>query len=269
MNLSYRRLTKSTLADVVCLPGGLELVGKELIGDIEQVAAWRQQMLDEGLQGVIVYSDESPRGFAEFMPAAVSPTPIMARGAAVLLCYHWAGTTAEDPQHLSQERKLVQAAVRAAQRAGFSGMATLGWDHPTHFPVSLLEGLGFREIAREEPLALMWKPFQKGVPTPSLAQVSYKPVDLSALGVLSVEASYSTRCPYSIHHTARLERALDEHPKRSSIRYTFHEIDTREQALTVRASPCDWWWVRFNGEEIDFSLSREQLNEEIDKRLPR
>ncbi len=268
MKLSYRALTKNTLADVVCLPGKLELAGKELSGDIHQVAIWREQMLDHGLQGVLAYYGETPRGFAEYLPVEAAPTPIMAHGAAVLMCYHWAGTNAEDPEHLAQEKRLLRAALRAAQRAGFSGTAALGWDLPTHFPISLLEEMGFRALACEKYVALMWKPFQKGVPEPILAPVTYEPVDLSAQGLLAVEAAYSTRCPYSIHHTSRLEKVLEEHPHRERIRYTARRIDTREQALAVRASPCDWWWVRFNGTEIDFSLSREQLDAEITKHLP-
>ncbi len=269
MRLRYSQLTKATVGDVVCLPGKLELAGKEFSGDIGQVATWRENMLARGLQGVVAYEGGCPRGFAEFLPVETAPAPIVAPGAAVLLCYHWAGTRAEDPEHLTQEKRLVRETLRSADSAGFSGMATLGWDHPTHFPISLLGELGFAEVAREQSIALMWKPFHASAPIPRLAQVNHSAADLSREGLLAVDVGYSTRCPYSIHHTTRLEGMLKAHPCREHIRYTAHVIDTRVQALTVRPSPCDWWWVRFNGEMIDYFLSREKLKEEIARHLTR
>ncbi len=98
----YKPLSRQTVADVVCLPGQLEIAGKNLLGDISQTVVWRDQMFEAGLQGVVAYANGSPRGFAEFLPAEAAPAPIEAPGASVLMCYHWAGTQPEDPEHLSR-----------------------------------------------------------------------------------------------------------------------------------------------------------------------
>lgn len=267
MQIEWKPLTHATVDDVVCHPGGLELAGKPMLGDLGQVAAWRKHMLARGLRGVVAYVNGEPRGFAEFVPEEEAPAPIIAPGAAVLLCYHWAGTDADDPEHLTQERDLVQATLEAARDEGFSGMATLGWDHPTHFPIPLLRELGFHEITRDGTIALLWYPFQEGHPIPQLAEANHVPQDLSEQGMLAVETAYSTRCPYCIRHITRLRRTIDEHPDRASIQFTVYPIDTREQAMAVRASPCDWWWTRFNGQEVDNFLSGEALHRKIAQHL--
>jgi len=268
MEPRYEPLSYETLPDVVCLPGKLELANKRMIGDINQVRSWRQKMLEQGLQGVIAYLEDTPRGFAEFIAADRSPTPIIAPGAAVLMCYHWAGTDPEDPEHLAREERLVDKALCSAEHAGFSGMATLGWDHPTHFPIALLRELGFRELSRQGDIALLWKPFRRGACTPGLAASNHVPADLSPEGRLAVDIGYSTRCPYSIHHTVRVRSLLDAHPQRGRIQLEVHAVDTRQQALAVCPRPCDWWWIRFNGKEVGLFSSREQLEHEIRKHLP-
>ncbi len=267
MEADLKPLTESTVGDVVCLPGGLELAGKQMLGDIEQVAVWRKRMIARGLRGVVAYVDGKSRGFAEFIPAEEAPAPILAPGAAVLLCYHWAGTDVDDPEHLVQEKELVRASLEAARDEGFSGMATLGWDHPSHFPIPLLLELGFREITRDGTIALLWYPFRNGLPVPRLAEARYVPQDLSEQGMLAVETAYSTRCPYCIRHITRLRGVTDRHPDRARIRLAVYPIDTHEQAMAVRASPCDWWWTRFNGQEVDNFLSEEALHDALTQHL--
>ncbi len=267
MEAQRRPLTQATVSDVVCLPGGLELAGKRMLGNLDQVTVWRKCMIARGMRGVVAYADGVPRGFAEFVPEQEAPAPIIAPGAAVLLCYHWAGTDADDPEHLSQEQDLIRATLEAARDEGFSGVATLGWDHPTHFPIALLRELGFQEITRDGTIALLWYPFQEGHPLPRLAEVNHVPQDLSERGMLAVETAYSTRCPYCIRHITRLRRVIDEHPDRARICFTAYPIDTREQAMAVRASPCDWWWTRFNGEEVDNFLSDEALHDALTQYL--
>ncbi len=267
MSVHYEPLRSERLSDVACCPGGLELQGKRFRGDLTEAADWRLRMFDLGMRGVVAFDEDGPHGFAEYMPAEVAPVPIEAPGAAVLMCYHWAGTDPEDPGHLAEERKLIERIIEATRR-GFTGLVTQGWDIPTHFPIPLLKGLGFREVARHDPIALMWNPYRTEVREPTLVSASYAPQDLSSEGLLAIDATFSARCPYSIDSGTRLQEAVSEHPLSARIRMTLHRIDTREDAGTYAVPPFDWTWVRFNGEEVDlFELPGEKLSDEITKRL--
>lgn len=137
--LDDRRLTDENVGEVICCPGGPELAGKGLQGDLSAVLTWCREMLRLGMQGFVSYHDGLARGFVEYMPAEAAPFPIEAPGAAVLMCYHWVPAVRDDEAgHLAQEQRLVGKAIEAV-RGHFSGIATLGWDHPVHFPIPLLE----------------------------------------------------------------------------------------------------------------------------------
>jgi hypothetical protein len=131
------------------------------------------------------------------------------------------------------------AAVLDQTSGAFAGLAALGGDHPTHFPIAGLDGLGFREVAREEHTALMWYPLGDRVCSPTFARTSHRPQDLSAEGRLAIEVGFSARCPYSVHHAALLERATTDHPAGDRIRWTSYRIDTQDDARTYRVSPWD------------------------------
>jgi hypothetical protein len=269
MNVRYKPLTSDTLGDVVCCPGGLELGGKTFLSDLAHVTEWRQRMIALGMCGVVAYDDGTPRGFVEYMPANVAPVSIIAPGAAILMCYHWARAAADSAEHLVQERRLLERAIADTQDR-FTGLATQGWDLPTHFPIGLLEPLGFREVVRHDDIALMWLPFEAGTPEPTLASASYSPRDLASERILSIDAAFSARCPYSLHSEVRLKRAVSQHPLWNRIRLTVHRIDTREQAFACAVLPLDWAWVCFNGEQASlFELPGEKLAEEITRRIER
>lgn len=263
----YEPLDANRLSDIACCPGGLELEGKSLQGDVSETEAWRRRMIDLGMRGTLAYDVERARGFAEYMPAESAPVPIHAPGAAVLMCYHWAGTQAEDPEHLARERELIERVIDETQTP-FTGLVTQGWDVPTHFPISLLEALGFREADRREHIALMWLPFQTGSERPSLAPAAFEPRNLSSEGLLAIDAAFSARCPYSLSTEARLKDIVSEHPSRNRIRPSFHRIDTRDDALAYAVPPFDWGWVFFNGEEVEpFTFPGEKLSAEIARRI--
>lgn len=267
MNVRYEPLDEWTVNDVVCCPGGLELRGKGFRGDLSETLAWRRRMFERGLRGVVAYDETGPRGFAEVMPADTAPVPIEAPGAAVLMCYHWAGTKADDPEHLSQERALIERVIEET-RTSFAGLVTQGWDVPTHFPIPLLEDLGFREVVRHQYIALMWRPYVDGAPAPRLADPAYEPRDLTGEGLLAIDAAFSARCPYSLRSEARLVEAIETHSRRDRIRLFLHRIDTREDALAYAVPPFDWSWVFFNEDEVSlFELPAEELSAAITRRI--
>ncbi|MEN6370232.1 MAG: hypothetical protein ABFD77_11140 [Thermotogota bacterium] len=267
MLVEYRPLREANLSDLVCCPGGLELAGKSFAGNLEQVVDWHRNRLREGMRGLIAYAEGVSRGFVEYAAAEVAPFPIEAPGACVLLCFHWAGTKPEDPQHLAEERRMLEAAITDVRRE-FRGMATLGWNHPTHYPIGLLRELGFCEIVRDEPIALLWLPFQEGVPIPTLARPVFRPRNLRARGLLAVDQAWSTRCPYSIHFAERVRSVVDMHPHRGRIDLRQYRIDTRDEAFRLAASPWDWGWTYLNGEEVSlFQYGGDKLREEIARRV--
>ncbi len=261
-------LRQANVQDLVCLPGGLELAGKTFLGDLTRVAAWHQERLREGMSGLVAYEDGRPRGFVETMSAETAPFAIEAAGACVLLCFHWAGTEPEDPAHLAAERLMLEAAI-AGTRREFTGIAALGWNHPTHYPLHLLASLGFREIARDEPIALAWLPFRDGEREPRLAPACFRPRDLSSDGMLAVDAAWSARCPYSVSFAERLRAAVAGQPDRKRISYIERRIDTRDDAFESAVSPWDWGWVYLNGRPINpFALPGDALAAEIARQIP-
>ena len=267
MSIEYRPLCETRLSDLVCCPGGLELAGKSFAGRLELVAVWHRDRLREGMRGFVAYAEGVPRGFVEYAPADVAPFPIEAPGACVLLCFHWAGTEPEDPQHLAEERRMIVAAIADA-RPAFAGMAALGWSHPTHYPIALLLELGFREIVRDDPIALLWLPFQTGSATPTLARPTFRARDLGAQGVLAIDQAWSARCPYSIHFAERMRDVVDALPDRGRIDLRQYRIDTRDEAFRLAASPWDWGWTYLNAEEISlFQYGGDKLREEIARRV--
>lgn len=267
MGIHYKPLGLGSLLDVACCPGGLELKGKTFRGDLAQTIEWRRQMIDAGMRGVVAYDADVPRGFAEYMPAEAAPVPVEAPGAAVLMCYHWAGTDAQDPEHLARERELVELVIEET-RHGFKALVTQGWDAPSHFPIPFLEEMGFREVARHDAIALMWYPYEMGLPDPILAPAMHTPQDLSSDGLLAIDAAFSARCPYSISSEAHLKETVSVHPFKDQVRLTLHRIDTREDAFAYAVPPFDWGWVYLNGEEISlFELPGEKLALEFTRRI--
>ncbi len=267
MGVHYEPLSVERLSDVACCPGGLELKGKRFRSDLAETSEWRRRMIGLGMSGVVAYDGDGPRGFAEYMPAEVAPIPIDAPGAAVLMCYHWAGTDAEDPEHLAMERELIGRVIEET-RQRFTGLVTQGWDAPTHFPIPFLEELGFREVARNELIALMWNPYRTDAEEPSLAPTAYAPQDLSAERLLAIDAAFSARCPYSLDAEAHLKETVSSHPLRDRIRMTLYRIDAREDAFAYAVEPFDWAWVFFNGEAIGlFEYPGGKLADEITRRI--
>ncbi len=267
MDVHYKPLTVERLSDVACCPGGAEVEGKKFRDDITETAAWRRRMIGLGMRGVVAYDEDGPRGFAEYMPAEVAPVPIDAPGAAVLMCYHWAGTKAEDPEHLAMERRLIERVIEET-RPRFTGLVTQGWDLPTHFPIPFLEESGFHEVARSELIALMWNPYRTDARDPTLAPAAYAPRDLSNQGLLAVDAAFSARCPYSIDTEAYLKETVSAHPLKERIRMDLRRIDTREDAFASAVAPFDWAWVFFNGEAIGlFEYPGGKLADEITRRI--
>jgi hypothetical protein len=265
--VEYHPLCEARLSDLVCCPGGLELAGKSFWGRLELVADWHRDRLREGMRGFVAYAEGVPRGFVEYAPADVAPFPIEAPGACVLLCFHWAGTEPEDPRHLAEERRMIEAAIADA-RPTFVGMAALGWNHPTHYPIALLLALGFREIVRDEPIALLWLPFQAGSATPTLARPTFRARNLSAQGLLAIDQAWSARCPYSLHFAERMRSVVSAHPDRERIDLRQVRIDTRDEAFRLAASPWDWGWTYLNAEEISlFECGGDKLREEIARRV--
>ncbi len=247
-----RRLTEENVGEVICCPGGLELEGKGFRGDLSAVVAWRREMLEMGMEGFVSYHDGLARGGVEYMPAEVAPFPIEARGAAVLMCYHWVPVVRDDEaDHLAQEKRLVCKVIEAA--AGrFSGLATLGWDNPVHFPTSFLQELGFEVVERTDYVALMWRPFTAGVARPRLSPENFAPQDLSSHGLLAIESAWSSRCPYSLRHAALLEEALAGLPEEATalVRHLPHRVDTHEEAVRWAIRPWNWEWAFANGDKI-------------------
>lgn len=266
--LTLRPLDRSTVADLVCCPGGLEVQGSPFREEIARTAAWRHAMIHAGLHGLVAYEGAQPRGFVECMPAETAPMPVLAPGAGVLMCYHWVPDEPRKHEHLDRERELVCALIEELGER-YTGLAALGWDHPVHFPATLLEELGFEPVETQAHLSLMWHPLGQTAPNPSFAPETFTP-RVASPGTLAVDLAWSDRCPYSIHKglSARDEiRALGtRYPGRIDLRT--YPINTRQETLACCLHPWDWLWLYLNGEEAPiFEMKGEAVGPLIEQRL--
>ena len=234
-----RPLTKQNVGDINCCPGGLEVQSKNFKGDLERTLTWRQEMLRQGMRGFVSYHNGIARGFAEYMSAETAPFPIEAPGPAVLMCYHWELTPeADEEEHLTQEKRLIDLVSRQAAES-FTGVATLGWANLVHFPIVMLEELGFKQLQKCRGIALMWLPLKGEAREPQLAPACVTPQNLSANGILAIESASSSRCPYSIHNAARLQQVITSLPEeyRTRVQHFPHLIDTHEDAARCAIAP--------------------------------
>jgi hypothetical protein len=265
-NIEDRQLTEATLPDINCCPEGLEVKGSKLKGDLTRALTWRQHMLTLGLQGFVSYKEGQARGFVEYMPAEVAPLPIEAPGGAVLMCYHWQPLNKDDErEHHAEERRLIERVIDEVN-GRFSGLATLGWDNPVHFPISFLRELGFQEVQTSGEIRLMWRRFREDAQPARILSDQFTPQDLSAQGLLAIDAAWSSRCPYAIHNGARLDAVVLGLPEevKPRVRFRSFRLDTREDVVTYCFSPWNWEWTYLNGEELPlFSLSSDELRERI------
>lgn len=258
--IEYVRLTEDNFTDIICCPGGLEVKDKEFRGELYKTIEWRKEMLKRGMRGFVAYKDGTARGFIEYMPAEVAPFPIEAPGSAVLMCYHYAAEKEEE--HLPIEVEMIER-VLDDTRNSYDGLVTLGWENPVHFPIDLLEEIGFETVEQDEYISLMWYDFGKGGTEPKMLCSDYTPKDLSNRGKISVELGYSSRCPYSIHNRATMDEVISELDT-DNIDYIIHRIDTKEEAIRWAISSWNWDWLFINGKEVPgYKMRKEELKEKI------
>jgi hypothetical protein len=268
-SITNRPLTKDTLNDINCVPGGLEIRGKGLKGDLGATLRWHLDMLEEGMKGFVSYSGDEPRGFVEYMSAELAPFPIIGPGAAVLICFHWEPLNSEDPdEHLDQERRLIRLAIEATKDE-YSGLAVIGWPNPVHYPVELFNRMGFERVSEEGYLTLMWLPFSPDSRQPEFAPLTFVPRDRSDEGLVQVDFAWSTRCPYDVHHHTRIAQAVSElHSDR--LRFCEFRLDSRKQVLKYRTPNLNWQWLYVNGEEVEIpQLTSEGLQNRLRERRER
>lgn len=263
------RLDEKNFDDIICCPGGAELKRNDLKGPLENTVDWRENMIEKGMKGIIEYEEGEAVGFVEYMPAEDVPLPIIAPGAAVLMCFHWVKPSMSEEEHLNSERELVKKAVEMTSDA-FTGMAALAWDHPIHFPISMMKGLGFKEIEKDAHLSLMWYEHEdENVESPEMIETEFEPRDLSSEGKLAIDQAYSNRCPFSIHNFMKYEKWIQEIDD-TRIEHEIYNIDTREEALKYSVSPWGWEWLFLNGRRIEtFRLEKEDMIESVKRELER
>lgn len=260
------RLTENNVKDIICCPGGLEVKEKKFKGDITKTLSWRHDMIEKGMTGFVSYVGDFPRGFVEYMPAEKSPFPIERPGAVVLMCYHWASRDDHEDEHLSQEKRLLDLVIEDVEDI-YTGIATLGWDNQVHYPIEFLRDLGFQEVEKNDITSLMWLPFSNNTDEPVMAKNRYEITDLSLEGKLSIEAAYSSRCPYSIHNAARLKEVVKEIDDKR-IELSVYHIDTHEESIKYYVSPWNWEWLYLNGEEATyFQTTSQELKRTILEKL--
>lgn len=264
--IEIRRLTGETLPEINCCPGGIEVKGKSLRGDLTRALAWRKAMLAQGMAGFVAYHEGQARGFIEYMPADVAPVPVEAPGGAILMCYHWAPVKKDDEaEHHAEELRLIRRVIEEVKGA-FSGLATMGWADPVHFPIPLLKKVGFKPVQTSGEIRLMWLPLHHDASPARMLPDRYHPPDLSSQGRLAIDSGWSSRCPYSIHNATRLDEVVHDlsDDVRQRVRHSSHCLDTREDVAACCFSPWNWEWTFFNGESVSiFGMPSEKIRERI------
>ncbi|MFW6144660.1 MAG: hypothetical protein ACOC55_03735, partial [Candidatus Natronoplasma sp.] len=201
-------LDKGSVSDIICCPGGVEVTRNDLKGPLENTLKWREDMMEKGMEGFVEYEKGEAVGFVEYMPAENVPLPVIAPGAAVLMCFHWVKPSMSDEEHLKSERELVERVIEATSES-FTGLAALAWDHPTHFSLEMMKDMGFQEIEKDDCISLVWYPHEETEP-PKMMEPSFQPRDISNEGLLAIDQAFSNRCPFSIHSSRRFKRWIEE-----------------------------------------------------------
>lgn len=249
LNNELKQLKYDNIEDNICCPGGLEVQGKEFLGDLSKTISWREMMVDLGLEGFIVYKDGTPRGFIEYMPAERAPIPIEAPSSAVIMCFHWAALDENDEEeHHREEKKMINVLIEKIKE-DYNGLAVLAWDHNVHFPIDMFKELGFKVVEKHDYISLMYLAFDGVSKDLSLLGPNFEPRDLSDEGKVAVDVGFSHRCPYSIHHKTKVQKAVDE-LNLDEVELKIHKIDTRKEAVKYSISPWNWDWVFANGEKV-------------------
>lgn len=257
-------LTENNVDDVICCPGGLEVKNKDMKGDIYETVLWRKRMLNNGMSGYIFYKGETPNGFIEYIPAESSPFPIKAPGSAVLMCFHWAST--EEEPHLETEKEMIEMVIEDIYE-NFDGLVAFGWENPEHFPIEMLEELGFEPIESEKLTKLMWLPLKDGASRPYILDMGIDVEDRSDDGKLNIVSTYSHRCPYSIQNGVKVKEVIQEIDD-DRIEFTQHTIDTHEEAIEWAEDPGNWEYLMINGEEVNiFDKSSDEIKKIIEEKL--
>jgi len=264
-----KELTHENIEDVICCPGGAEVRQKDFCCDISPVLEWKEDMLESGMEGLVLYQEGEPIGFAEYMPVENAPYPIEGDDIAVIMCFHWYSNQERDEDEHHTTEKYILKAVIEEIRSGFKGATTLAWDHPVHFPIDMFEELGFSEIDSEEYISLMWLPLDKEAERPSIIGPNFEPSDMSNSGKLSVECGYSRRCPYSLHDYHKVKTIIsDMDTDDDRIVFKAYKIDTRKDAINISKSPWTWDWLFLNGREVDhMKKDKNELNKMIIQEL--
>ncbi len=253
---AYVPLNGDNVEDIICCPGGTEVKNKAFKGDISPVLRWKRDMVSMGMEGVIQYCNDVPVGFAEYMPTDKAPMPLEGSGTCTLICFHW--KNCDDRKHLDMELELLRHTIEMC-KGDYEGMAALAWDHPVHFPISMMEKLGFVTLDKQEYIQLMWLPFKDGAEEPGFVDSTYIPVKESSSREVIIEQGYSNRCPYSIHNANRVKGIVEE-IGRERVEYHLHTIDTREEAIRFAVSPWSWDWLYVNGKASElFGVSDGEL----------
>ncbi|MFO8110600.1 MAG: hypothetical protein R6U17_08825 [Thermoplasmata archaeon] len=258
-------LTQGNIKDIVCCPGGTDIADKEMKGDIYKTVSWRKEMMDKGMEGIVHYRDGIPAGFVEYMPSETAPMPIIAPGACTLMCFHW--KVLSDNGHLEEEFFMLEKTIEKVEDR-FTGMAVLAYDHPSHFPISMMERLGFNTVETQDYLHLMWKPFKEVKDKPRFTKEVYFPETPASEDQVIIEQGYSHRCAYSIHNANRIQDMINNDIDSEKITHLLHTVDTRKDALKYSVSPWNWDWLYINGARFEMiNVNTEQLKNDILERL--
>ncbi len=257
-------LTESNVDDVICSPGGLEVKNKDMKGNLYETVLWRKRMIENGMGGYIFYKGETPNGFIEYIPAESSPFPIEAPGSAVLMCFHWAST--EEEPHLETEKEMIEMVIEDIYD-NYDGLVAFGWNNPEHFPIEMLEELGFEPVESEKLTKLMWLPLKDGASRPYILDTGVQVEGDSDEGKLHIISTYSNRCPYSIHNGVKVKEAIEEIDD-DRIEFIQQTIDSQEEAIEWADDPGNWEYLMVNGEEVNiFDRSKDEIIEIIEEKL--
>ncbi|MFO7792657.1 MAG: hypothetical protein R6W73_06730 [Candidatus Saliniplasma sp.] len=257
-------LTENNVDDIICSPGGLEIKNVDLKGDLYKTVLWHKKMINKGMSGYIFYKGDTPYGFIEYMPVEPSPFPIEAPGSAVLMCFHWVAT--EDEPHLETEKEMIEMVIEDIYD-NFDGLVTFGWNNPEHYPIEMLEELGFETVENLDQTSLMWLPLKKDAVEPTIMDTTLQVEDLSDEGKLKIVSTYSNRCPYSIYNGIKVKKTVKEIDD-DRIEFTQHLIDSQDDALGWADNPGRWEYMIIDGEEIDiFHKPSDEIKEIIKEKL--
>ena len=169
----------------------------------QRKVAWLRQRFAEGLRFLLFRDErEKPLAFLEYVPGEFAWRPVDAKGWTFVHCL-WVFAAGQRIGGLG--RRLIQACVEEAQRAGSTGVAAMVSDGPWMAGKEIFLSNGFTKIAERDRFELVVHRLRDG------AEPRFRDIDGNTARRRGLHVVYSDQCPMLSKSANDLREMAAEH----------------------------------------------------------